>query len=78
VLAAANFWYVWLAPHVAASAHHTVIWGFVHGFLVIPNFVDCLFNNHITIYQSPNSGAGYNFGFVLGAAVFFGSIGSRI
>lgn len=78
MLIAANFWYTTLAPHVDATAHDTFWWGMLHGLLIVPNFIYNLFNSHVTIYQSPNSGAGYNFGFLLGAMVFFGGSGTSV
>ena len=73
MLVAASFWYTTLAPHVTATGHNTFLWGFLHGTLVTLNFIYSLFNNHVTIYQSPNSGFGYNFGFLIGSGIFFGT-----
>jgi hypothetical protein len=78
MLAAANFWYTTLAPHVTATGHNTFLWGWLHGILVMPNFIYSLFNNHVTIYQSPNNGFGYNIGFLIGAGIFFGGSGRSV
>lgn len=78
MLVAANFWYTTLAPHVTATDHNTFLWGALHGLLLLPNFVYCLFNNSVTIYQAPNTGAGYNFGFLLGVLLFFGGSGTSV
>jgi hypothetical protein len=46
-------------------------YGLLHGFLIVFSFVGSLFT-HIRIYTFPNSGHWYDFGFVLGAALFLG------
>lgn len=40
--------------------------GFWHGFICIFSFIGSLFDNQIAIYQTPNDGAWYNFGFLTG------------
>ena len=47
--------------------------GLVHGFISLFSLLGSLFLD-IRIYGFPNSGAGYDVGFVLGAALFYGGI----
>src|SRR5262249_26439404 len=47
--------------------------GLVHGFISLFALLGSLFLN-IRIYGFPNSGVGYDVGFVLGAALFYGGI----
>jgi hypothetical protein len=49
--------------------------GLLHGFLIVFSFVGSLFTD-IRIYQFPNSGGWYDFGYVLGAAFFLGGSGA--
>ena len=50
--------------------------GLWHGIITPVTFVISLFNDNVNIYEVHNSGNWYNFGFVLGLSVVFGS-GSR-
>jgi hypothetical protein len=50
--------------------------GLWHGIITPVTFVISLFNNNINVYEVHNNGNWYNFGFVLGLSVVFGS-GSR-
>lgn len=45
--------------------------GLLHGFLIFFSFIGSLFT-HVRIYAYPNSGAWYDFGYLLGAAMFLG------
>ena len=47
--------------------------GLVHGFISLFSLLGSLFLD-IRIYSFPNSGSGYDVGFVLGAALFYGGI----
>src|SRR5262252_792428 len=47
--------------------------GLVHGFISLFSLLGSLFLD-IRIYGFPNSGVGYDVGFVLGAALFYGGI----
>jgi hypothetical protein len=47
--------------------------GIVHGFISLFSLLGSLFLD-IRIYGFPNSGVGYDVGFVLGAALFYGGI----
>ena len=76
MLVAANFWYTNIAPHINPTDHNDFWWGLLHGAFVIPNLIYSLFNDQVTIYQSPNNGVGYNVGFLLGSGVFFGGSSS--
>ena len=50
-----------------AKEHLAGFWvGLVHGFLSIIALIGSIFNKSIGIYESHNSGFGYNAGFVLG------------
>jgi hypothetical protein len=64
------WWYDNFAPHDRPFPHVNWVWGFLHGFLVWFNFVYELFDHKATIYQSPNTGAEYDCGFVFGAFLF--------
>jgi hypothetical protein len=47
--------------------------GLLHGFISLFSLIGSLFFD-IRIYGFPNSGSGYDVGFVIGAAVFYGGI----
>ncbi len=70
--------FVWYAhtyrvvPHDYATIYNNFIWGLVQGFFVLPTFVWSLFNHSVAIYQTPNNGGWYNFGYILGIGGFFG------
>lgn len=49
--------------------------GLLHGFLILFNFIISLFTDY-EIYNFPNSGGWYNFGFLLGVMMFFGGGGA--
>jgi hypothetical protein len=49
--------------------------GLLHGFLIVFSFIGSLFFN-VRIYNFPNSGGWYDFGYVIGAAIFLGGCGS--
>lgn len=49
--------------------------GLFHGFTMLFSLIGELFT-HYRVYAFPNSGGWYDFGFVLGAASFFGSGGA--
>lgn len=53
--------------------------GLWHGFIMLFTFIISLFNHNIQIYEVHNSGIGYNFGYLLGAMIFFsgGGRGSK-
>jgi len=48
--------------------------GLLHGFLIVFSFIGSLFTD-VRIYSFPNSGGWYDFGYVLGAAMFLGGGG---
>ena len=52
-------------------------WGLLHGFLIVFSFIGSLFT-HVRIYDFPNSGRWYDFGFLIGAAIFLGGSGSEL
>jgi len=60
---------------------HGVVAGFWlglwHGFIAPFALVASLFKNNLGIYEVHNSGAWYNFGYLLGLACFFGGSGNR-
>ena len=71
-----------LALSLASCATQTVpnvhkppgfLMGLLHGFISLFSLIGSLFFD-IRIYGFPNSGSGYDVGFVLGAAVFYGGI----
>jgi hypothetical protein len=49
--------------------------GLLHGFLIFFSFVGSLFTD-VRIYAFPNSGGWYDFGYLLGAAIFLGGGGA--
>jgi hypothetical protein len=49
--------------------------GLLHGFLIVFSFIGSLFTN-IRIYNFPNSGGWYDFGYVIGARMFLGGGGA--
>jgi hypothetical protein len=49
--------------------------GLLHGFIILFSLIGSLFTD-VRIYAFPNSGGWYDFGFLLGAALFFGGGGS--
>jgi hypothetical protein len=44
--------------------------GLWHGLITPITFIVSLFNHHVHFYEVHNSGALYNFGFILGAGLF--------
>jgi hypothetical protein len=52
-------------PDPAVHQAPGIFIGFLHGFIAIPSLVGSLFMQ-IRIYEFPNSGFGYDFGFVTG------------
>ncbi len=46
--------------------------GLLHGFIILFSFIGSLFTDY-EIYAFPNTGGWYNFGFLLGVMMFFGS-----
>jgi hypothetical protein len=49
--------------------------GLLHGFIALFSLIGSIFWD-IRVYAFPNSGGWYDFGFVLGAALFFGGGGA--
>ena len=49
--------------------------GLLHGFLILFSFIGSLFTD-IRIYNFPNSGGWYDFGFLIGASMFLGGGGA--
>lgn len=48
--------------------------GLLHGFLMVPSLIGSIWGD-VRIYTFPNDGIWYDLGFVIGAAIFFGSVG---
>ena len=48
--------------------------GLWHGFILPVSFIISLFDESVGIYEIHNNGNWYNFGFVIGAHIIFGSI----
>jgi hypothetical protein len=46
--------------------------GLWHGLICLITFVLSLFSDSVHIYETRNSGHGYDLGFLLGAMIFFG------
>ena len=51
------------------------LYGLMHGFLILFSFIGSLFTD-VRIYAFPNSGGWYDFGYVIGAALFLGGGGA--
>jgi hypothetical protein len=49
--------------------------GLLHGFLIVFSFIASLFTN-VRIYNFPNSGTWYDFGYLIGAIMFLGGGGA--
>ncbi|HWD47396.1 MAG TPA: hypothetical protein VHM23_27405 [Actinomycetota bacterium] len=65
------------ANDVAGAGEPAGFWlGLWHGIITPVTFIISLFNDNVNIYEVHNNGNWYNFGFVLGLSVVFGS-GSR-
>lgn len=74
--------FVWYAqtviPHTYPTPYTNFWWGLVHGLFIVPTFFWSLFAKTVTIYQSPNVGNWYNFGYVIGISIILGgSHGSK-
>src|SRR5262245_39795062 len=68
------FWYAnTVIPHTTPTGYNNFWYGLLHGLFVLPTFVCSLFVDGITIYQAPNNGGWYNFGFLLGVGLLLGS-----
>jgi hypothetical protein len=69
------FW--WYANTVIARPEPTLyvnfFWGLLHGIFAVPSFILSLFSDNVAIYQTPNSGGWYNFGFLIGVGAFTSS-----
>ena len=61
------------ATQIVSNIHKPpgFLMGLVHGFISLFSLLGSLFLD-IRIYGFPNSGVGYDVGFVLGAALFYG------
>ncbi len=53
-------------------------YGLMHGFISPIAFIISLFKDEVAIYAINNNGNWYNFGFILGASIIFGSGGKSI
>jgi hypothetical protein len=47
--------------------------GLWHGIIAPVTFIISLFNDHVNLYEVHNNGNWYNFGFVFGLSIVFGS-----
>lgn len=72
-------WYANTAiPQTYPTDYTSFWWGLVHGIMIVPTFFWSLFVNDVTIYQAPNAGNWYNFGYFIGISmVLGGSHGAR-
>jgi hypothetical protein len=65
-------------PRTYATDYVNAWWGFVHGLFIVPTFIISLFSKTVTIYQAPNVGNWYNFGYFVGISLILGgSHGAR-
>lgn len=75
---AAFAWYAnTVIPHTTPTPYTNFFWGLLQGFFVVPTFLYSLFAHGITIYQFPNDGSWYNFGFLLGVTALPAGSSSR-
>lgn len=51
--------------------------GLLHGFLIVFSFIGSLFTD-VRIYNFPNVGRWYDFGFLIGAGLFLGGTGNEL
>ena len=51
--------------------------GLWHGFILLFTFIIGLFKDGVGIYEVANNGAWYDFGFLLGVMMFWGSSGNK-
>ena len=67
------------ATQTVPSVHRPpgFLMGLLHGFISLFSLLGSLFFD-TRIYGFPNSGSGYDVGFVLGAAVFYGGIAGLV
>lgn len=49
--------------------------GLLHGFLIVFSFIGSFFTD-VRLYAFPNSGRWYDFGYLIGAAMFLGGSGA--
>ena len=61
-------------PSSAAPGVPGFLLGLVHGFIALFSLIGSLFTD-VRVYAVPNAGGWYDFGFVLGASIFFGGGG---
>ncbi|HSW85410.1 MAG TPA: hypothetical protein VLF79_02235 [Candidatus Saccharimonadales bacterium] len=74
--------FIWYAntviPHTYPTVYTNFWWGLIHGIFIVPTFFWSLFAHSITIYQAPNDGNWYNFGYFIGISIILGgSHGAR-
>jgi hypothetical protein len=67
-------------PEVGIAAQDGVVAGFWlglwHGIIAPVTFIISLFNSDVNVYEVHNNGNWYDFGFMLGLAVFLGGGGA--
>ncbi len=63
-------------PNTAEAAGEAGFWqGLWHGIIAPITFIISLFNDNVSIYEVANNGGWYNFGFLIGMSIIFGSGG---
>jgi hypothetical protein len=62
-------------PTTGGSGAPGFFFGLLHGFLILFGFIASLFTDY-RIYEFPNSGFWYDFGYLLGAMSFLGGGGA--
>lgn len=62
-------------PSAGTSGAPGFLYGLLHGFLILVDFVIGLFSD-VRIYAYPNAGVWYDFGFLVGAGMFLGGSGA--
>jgi hypothetical protein len=62
-------------PHLTSIGRPGFFSGLLHGFIMPFSLIASLFTD-VRIYSFPNAGRWYDFGFVIGACMFFGGGGA--
>ncbi|MBN2738982.1 MAG: hypothetical protein JXR70_18530 [Spirochaetales bacterium] len=60
-------------PEAKAAGFWQGLW---HGFIAFITFIVSLFNQNVNVYEVHNNGGWYNFGFIFGVMIAFGSGGA--
>ena len=62
---------------IGVNPVHGFVAGLFHGFICLVSFVASWFYDDVTIYSANNTGGWYNFGYIIGVYMAFGSSSSE-